>query len=81
MVEIGREIDGDIVEIEPVDRLVTTQEAAERLGVRPNTLMSWRHRYPTFPKPIGRLHKQYVWSWAQLVWWFTLTPDERRGGE
>lgn len=32
-----------------MSKLLTTEELAEKLGVKPATIHQWSHRYPDFP--------------------------------
>jgi hypothetical protein len=50
--------------------LVGTSEIAERLGLAyPETVHSWRRRYPDFPKPLTRIGPAYVWRWEDVEAW------------
>src|SRR3954469_6476364 len=66
--------------------LVTTAEAAARLGVTPNQIGAWHNRVKGFPKPAGQQparsgqgRKTYLWDWDQLeAWRAARLPLKRR---
>lgn len=59
---MGRKVD--------VDQLVGAAEIAQRLGVtKPQTVHSWRRRYPEFPKPVAILKQAMVWAWPDVEAW------------
>jgi Putative ATPase subunit of terminase (gpP-like) len=53
-----------------VDKLVGAAEIAERLGLaHPETVHSWRRRYPEFPKPVAQLRQALIWHWPDVAQW------------
>jgi hypothetical protein len=53
-----------------VDELVGATEIAERLGLaQPQTVHSWRQRYPDFPSPVVTLKQALVWYWPDVARW------------
>jgi short subunit dehydrogenase-like uncharacterized protein len=59
---MGRKVD--------VQDLVGAAEIAERLDVSlPQTVHTWRQRYPDFPKPVTKLRQAMVWAWPDVEAW------------
>jgi len=59
---VGRRIDSD--------QLVGAAEIASRLGLTlPQTVHSWRRRYPEFPVPVAVLNMGLVWVWPDVEAW------------
>ena len=53
-----------------VGNLVGTAEIAERLGLAyPETVHSWRRRYPDFPQPVAELRQGLIWNWPDVERW------------
>lgn len=51
-------------------QLVGAAEIAERLGLaHPQTVHSWRRRYPEFPQPVAQLRQALVWAWPDVARW------------
>ena len=63
-----------------VEDLVGAAEIADRLGLaQPQTVHSWRRRYPDFPAPIAHLRTALIWSWPEIEHWAERTgrtPDK-----
>ena len=51
---------------------VGLREIAERLGVAPVTVSSWRHR-GLLPPPRWRVSRGPVWDWPEVAAWATTT--------
>lgn len=49
--------------------LVGVNEIADRAGVKPNTVVTWRRRHPNFPVPITTLAIGDIWIWADVEPW------------
>lgn len=49
--------------------LVSTNEIAERFGVRPATVHMWRQRDIDFPEPEWQLKIGPVWHWETIQRW------------
>lgn len=57
-----------------VDDLVGAAEIAERLGLaQPQTVHSWRRRYPDFPDPVAQLQTALIWAWPDVRDWAEAT--------
>ncbi len=53
-----------------VNDLVGAHEIAERLGLsHPQTVHTYRRRYPDFPEPVAHLKRAHVWDWTDIEAW------------
>jgi hypothetical protein len=50
-------------------QLVSTNEIADRLGVKPETVHMWRYRDLGFPEPDWQLAIGPVWDWPTVEAW------------
>jgi hypothetical protein len=57
------------VELVAFADLVGRQEIAERLGVTPAGVDTWRRRDPDFPEPAVTLSGTPVWRWQLVQAW------------
>lgn len=55
-------------------QLVGPYEIAHLAGVSRQAVISWRRRYPSFPRPLAELHAGPVFDWADIEAWL----DSRR---
>ena len=49
--------------------LLGVAEVAQRLGVKPNTVIIWRRRHADFPEPLAQLAAGPVWWAADVDAW------------
>lgn len=60
--------------------LVGRAEIAERAGIAPKTIDSWRRRYADsetpFPEPVGVISSTPLWEWPLVERWIRDTPRE-----
>ena len=52
-----------------LDDIVTSEDIATRLSVKPATVRQWKTRHADFPRPIKEVAKSGVWSWGAVMLW------------
>lgn len=61
--------------------LVGAKDIATRADVKKDTVMKWRARYESFPKPVAVISDSVpVWDWLEVAAWLESRSTQTRTG-